>query len=154
MVEARVPRDDALWEESGFVWKGDVDVRLSAFFAGSGEVVVRGGVEGTLDQECRRCLNPVETPVRQDLTMVFVDDEAGEAGEGDAYAFDADGSELDLSSAVREELILAINPYVVCDPGCRGLCPKCGTDLNERACGCTEDEADPRWEALRALKDR
>ncbi|MGB1779712.1 MAG: DUF177 domain-containing protein, partial [Longimicrobiales bacterium] len=57
-----------------------------------------------------------------------------------------------LSKAVREEMILAVNPYVVCEPECRGLCPKCGANLNEGACDCTDDEVDPRWAALRDLK--
>jgi uncharacterized protein len=53
---------------------------------------------------------------------------------------------------VREEVVLAVNPYVVCDPECRGLCPKCGAKLDEGECGCADDEADPRWAALRDLK--
>jgi uncharacterized protein len=55
---------------------------------------------------------------------------------------------------VREELLLAVNQYVVCDPKCQGLCPKCGAVLNEEACGCTDDEPDPRWETLRTLQDK
>ncbi len=91
----------------------------------------------------------------ENLTLVFVEGEVGEdSGDGDEYVFDPTRGELDLSNAVREEVILALNPYVVCDPGCRGLCPRCGTNLNERSCGCAEEERDPRWEALRALKDR
>lgn len=155
LVEACVPPEDGLWEESDLAWAGDVDVRLSAAFAGTGEVVVRGKVEGVLDQECRRCLTPVATDVSADVTMVFVADQGDDGeGEGDSYGFDSGQPDLDLSKAVREELILAINPYVVCDPECRGLCAKCGTNLNEGACDCAEDEADPRWEALRALKDK
>ncbi len=155
LVEVRVPSDDALWHDSELAWAGDVDVRLSVSLAGTGEIVARGRVEGVLDQECRRCLSPVRTGFAEDLTMVFVAGPELEGGEGgDAYAFDAGAPELDLSEAVREETILAVNPYVVCDPECRGLCPRCGTNLNEGECECTAEEADPRWEALRALKDK
>ena len=73
--------------------------------------------------------------------------------EGGVYRIEPDGIELDLSSAVREETVLAANPYVVCDPDCQGLCPKCGTNLNEGSCDCTYDEPDPRWAVLRSLKD-
>ena len=152
LVEARVPGEDGLWRDSGLAWDGDVDVRLTASFAGTGEVVVRGTVGGRLSQECRRCLKAVPTDFEGDLTIVLVAD--GEVGEDwDLYGFDPSKAVLDLSEAVREELVLAVNPYVVCDPGCRGLCAKCGADLNVTTCGCTEDEADPRWEALRALKN-
>jgi len=155
LVEARVPADDGLWEDSGVRWDGPVDIRIRASYAGSGEVVVRGKVSGRLDQECRRCLRPVKEQFDDDLTLVFVSGATGEdTDEGDALVFDAAGGALDLSEAVREEVILATNPYVVCDPECRGLCPRCGANLNEGPCGCSEEEVDPRWEALRALKGR
>lgn len=155
LVEARVPADDALWRDTGIEWNGPVDVRLRASYAGSGEVVVRGSVSGELRQECRRCLQPVVSQYRDDVTLVFVSGLGGEDAEGeDVFLFDPAHGDLDLSNAVREEAILAINPYVVCDPECLGLCPRCGANLNEGACGCTEEEIDPRWEALRALKGR
>lgn len=155
LVEAQVPADDGLWKDSGIRWDGPVDVRLRASYAGSGEVVVRGKVRGALSQECRRCLAPVKGGFEREVTLVFVSEASGEdTDEGEAFDFDPKSGSLDLSDAVREEVVLAANPYVVCDPGCRGLCPRCGANLNEGPCGCTEEEVDPRWEALRALKGR
>jgi uncharacterized protein len=52
---------------------------------------------------------------------------------------------------IREELILAVPEYVLCREECRGLCPRCGKDLNEGPCAC-RPEPDPRWAALEALK--
>lgn len=154
-VEARIPADDPVWEESGVAWDGPVEVQLRVSMAGSGEVVARGRVAGLLAQECRRCLRPVPGKLDEDLTIVFISSETLEQeDEGDVRVFEATGGELDLSEAVREEVILAIDPYVVCDPECRGLCPRCGANLNEEECGCTDEELDPRWEALRALKDK
>jgi uncharacterized protein len=151
-VEASISADDELWQNTDLRWTGDVAVKLRASFAGTGEVVARGSVAGTLRQECRRCLEPVGTPFSSDLTMVFVADGSDEEEESGAYAFEASGSELELGEALREELVLAVNPYVVCDPGCKGLCPRCGTNLNKGSCDCTDDEVDPRWGALRDLK--
>ena len=152
VVEGSLPGDAELWKDIGFAWVGDVVVQIRATYAGSGEVVVRGSANGTLRQECRRCLDSVETPFARDLTMVFVSEPSGDEDDGGVYAFEPEGSELDLSEAVREEMILAVNPYVVCDPECRGLCPKCGANLNEGPCDCTDDEIDPRWAALQDLK--
>jgi uncharacterized protein len=157
LVEAQVPADDGMWQDSGIEWDGPVDVRLRAAYAGSGEVVVRGMVSGGLRQECRRCLAPVAGKFAEDVTLVFTADATEEDPDGgQAFVFDPSSRDLDLSDALREEVILAMNPYmyVVCDPECRGLCPRCGANLNEEACGCTVEEVDPRWEALRALKDR
>ena len=153
LVEARIPPDDALWEGSGLAWSGPVDLRVRVSAAGSGEMVGRGRVTGTLAGECRRCLEPVGAELDEDLTMVFVAGESeADSADAGAFAFDEGSGELDLSEAVREEVLLAVNPYVVCDPECPGLCPKCGANLKEGACGCTEEETDPRWDALRELK--
>ncbi|HSH75036.1 MAG TPA: DUF177 domain-containing protein [Longimicrobiales bacterium] len=155
LVQARVPADDAVWQDSGIEWDRPVEVSLRASYAGSGEVVVRGNVSGQLLQQCRRCLQPVVAGFDEDVTLVFVSKADGrDTDEGDAIEFDPRAGFLDLSEAVREEVILAVNLYVVCDPGCLGLCPRCGTNLNEGACGCAENGGDPRWEALRALKGR
>lgn len=150
-VEAEIASDDELWKDTDLTWSDGVAVRLRASYAGTGEVVVRGTARGTLQQECRRCLEPVRTELAEELTMVFVAD-AERDEQGGAYPFEPVGEELDLSDAVREELVLAVNPFVVCKPECRGLCPECGQDLNEGSCDCTMDEPDPRWAALRELK--
>jgi len=155
LVEAQVPADDVLWQESGIPWDGPVDVRLRASYAGSGQVVVRGKVSGSLAQECRRCLRPVQGKFDEEVTLVFdADATVEESDGGEAFVFDPTSGNLDVSRAVRGEAILALNPYVVCDPECKGLCPRCGANLNEGPCGCTAEEIDPRWETLRAQKDR
>lgn len=156
-VEARVPADHAMWEGLGTDWAGPVDVALEVSLAGSGEVIARGHVHGTLAQSCRRCLEPLEQGFDEDITIVFVDEE--EAGEdeiegGETRVIAPSASELDSSGPVREEVFLAIEPYVVCDPECKGLCPGCGTNLNEGTCSCSGEEADPRWDALRKLKEK
>lgn len=151
-VEASLASDDELWSDLGFAWVDGLDVRLRATYAGTGEVVVRGEARGRVRQECRRCLEPVETPFDGQLTMVFVSEATDDEDDGGVYAFEPLGSQLDLSTAVREEVVLAVNPYVVCNPECRGLCPACGVNLNEDTCDCTKDEVDPRWAALKDLK--
>ena len=60
--------------------------------------------------------------------------------------------ELDLKESIREEVILSQTLLALCMPNCRGLCPQCGTNLNQQSCQCTVEEADPRWDVLRALK--
>lgn len=152
-VEADIPADDELWADTGLGWLGDVRVKLRATIAGTGELVASGTVDGALQQECRRCLEPVRTEVRNRVTLVLVTEDTDVEDDGGVYRIEPSGIELDLSSAVREETVLATNSYVVCDPECQGLCPMCGTNLNEGSCDCTEDRTDPRWAALRSLKD-
>ena len=146
-VDAEIPSDDPLWEGSELSFGGPLHVVAEASVAGSGEVVVRARLEGELARECRRCLDPVKEVVDRDLTLVWAPRD-----ELDPEADDGEIRPLELS-AIREELILGTDRYVVCDPECRGLCPVCGTNQNVGECDCTLEEPDPRWDALRALKN-
>jgi uncharacterized protein len=84
--------------------------------------------------------------------MVFATEQLNEEDDGGVRSFEPEGQKLELSKAVREEMILAVNPYVVCDPDCQGLCPQCGANLNEDSCHCIGDKGDPRWGPLQDLK--
>ena len=153
-VDTRVPADDPLWKDMEVVFDGPVDVRLRATYAGTGEIVVRGTVQGKLRQECRRCLEPVPVALREEVTMVFVPSTSEDVDEdGDVRLFDDHVAELDLSDSVREEILLGTDLFVVCDPECRGLCPRCGVNRNIETCSCVRVESDSRWDALRALKE-
>jgi uncharacterized protein len=59
-----------------------------------------------------------------------------------------------LSPIAEERLQMALPMKPLCRPECRGLCPRCGKDLNQGPCECTTETVDPRWEALRNLKER
>ncbi len=118
--------------------------RLST--AGEGKFYWQASLETVVRAECRRCLAPVNVPIAESLGLVFVHEEEAE-GDDDCYLVPRRASVLDLSEAVREELLLAAPQFVECREDCRGLCPRCGADLNAGACGCAA-EMDPRWEAL------
>ncbi len=84
------------------------------------------GVVLTLDAPmlsyCSRCLREIGSRFNQQLEL--------------HYAVDKLEPVIDLDPDIREEIILsyAINP--LCDVGCKGLCPKCGHNLNEGGCNC------------------
>jgi uncharacterized protein len=151
-VEASLPAVDGLWDDTDLHWHADVVVRLTATLAGTGEIVARGSLQGRLSQECRRCLKPLDIPYEQDVVLVFVSDGSEVGAEDGAFPFEADQAELDLGEAIREEVLLAVNPFVVCDPECKGLCSSCGANLNLSPCSCSKSENDPRWDVLRGLK--
>lgn len=153
-VEADVPADDPRFEDVGFALGEPMRVRLRASMAGTGEVVVRGTLATTLDLQCRRCLEPVAKAWSRDVTWVFAPlDELDDENDSEVRHLPASQSSLDLSNEVREELILETDPYVECREACEGLCPVCGINRNHETCECTLDEPDPRWDALRALKN-
>lgn len=153
-VQARVPAEDPLWDESDLAFASPLEVDLRAQEVTSGEVVVRGRVRGVLGQECRRCLDPVRTEIDEEITLVYAprDLMAQEEEDEEVRLLPPGAQELDLGDAIREELILSLDPYAVCDPECRGLCPRCGVNLNQETCECVSEERDPRWDVLRSIK--
>jgi uncharacterized protein len=53
---------------------------------------------------------------------------------------------------VREQVLLSLPSRTLCQPDCKGLCPRCGQNLNQATCNCNSAEQhDPRWKALAAL---
>ena len=145
-IADQVAPDDPLVVGTGLVLAVPLVVggRLSA--AGAGKYYWQATLKTVFSAECRRCLAPVDVPIAESLGLVFVEEEEAEGGE-DCYLVARRASALDLTEAVREELLLAAPQFVECREDCRGLCPRCGADLNAGPCGCAP-EMDPRWEAL------
>jgi uncharacterized protein len=99
---------------------------------------------------CYRCLDDavLELPIAvteyqatvpddDELTTPYVDDE-----------------QLDVSAWARDAVALALPTKILCRPDCAGLCPECGKNLNEEPHTHEQETADPRWDALEALKDK
>src|SRR6056297_1904906 len=111
VVDARIPPDDPMWAGMDPSWAAPVEASFKVSVAGSGEVIARGRVHGTLQQACRRCLDPLERAFDKDFTMVFVDEEEFDEEteeDGSTRLIASSDKELDLSRAVREEVFLAI----------------------------------------------
>ena len=141
--------DRDAWDLEDVDLKDDPRLVLRIEATGDGAVRVRGRLVADVEQECRRCLDPVQSQVGLDLDLRF-DPEVGPEEETEAlYALDPQAAELDLLPALREELLLAVPDFALCRDGCRGLCPSCGANRNEDECDCRIEATDPRWDALR-----
>ncbi len=162
-LDSMVQGDRSGWRARG---AAHVDVRLERI---ERRVLVRASARAELSAECSRCLTPVtaDLPVDFTLTMVPADEYGDKAGAGEdkshhpvAGSFDARDAEedvytgkvIDLDPFLREQVLLALPGYPVCQDGCKGLCSVCGTNLNERECGCERKVPDPRWAGLAKVK--
>jgi uncharacterized protein len=112
-----------------------------------------GSLRTRIIGECRRCLAPVSSAITADIGVLFTQDPDA-LEDPDSYPLPPEVTVIDLTPAVREELLLAVPQYLECRPDCRGLCPRCGQDLNAGPCGCAPVAADPRWAALEALRGK
>ncbi len=148
-VAGSLAPDDPLFAGLEFELIKPVRVSGQVASAGLGRYYWRGEVETEVRGACRRCLAPVNVAVSAPVGVLFTDDSL--ADDPSAWVIEENATVLDLSEAVREELILSVPAYVLCREDCRGLCPGCGEDLNLRSCACRRS-ADPRWGPLEALR--
>jgi uncharacterized protein len=152
-VDDRVPFD-----EEGVVVIEPVRglLRLTRDHAG---ILVQGDLFTRVRTTCARCLAPAEVDISFTVEeefhpSVFIPggppvppvDEQDPATQIDEHHV------LDIAEVVRQDVAVAIPWNAVCREDCRGLCARCGVDLNSEQCSCA-DEPDPRWAALEALKD-
>jgi uncharacterized protein len=152
-VDGVLAADDAVWQESDVRPREGLHVTGRLSRAGGNRYYFSGRIAGALELPCRRCLKPAVAVVREEVHLLFAEVGAEGAEDPDVYVVPPHASELDLRPAAREQWLLAAPTFVQCREECRGLCSRCGADLNEELCGCPP-VTDSRWDALRALRER
>ena len=131
---------------------------LSIRPTGRGNIHISGRVQAGPELECSRCLKSfvytIDTALDIDLAPVNAMGTAPEhelaGGELDMEFYQ--GEELEPLDYVKEQLLISIPMVPVHSPDCKGLCPVCGTDLNNADCGCSKDKRD-EFGAFSVLKD-
>ncbi|GBC63500.1 hypothetical protein DENIS_4494 [Desulfonema ishimotonii] len=124
---------------------------------------VRGDVETVARLACRRCLREFSVPLRRWFTLYFTRtlpesaENAPEKGDVELTAEETgliqfQGKEIDLRDAIQEQLVMALPAWPLCSADCKGLCPKCGADLNQGDCGCDRQDETSPFAALKNLK--
>lgn len=124
---------------------GPVGVSLMAESTVDG-IVLNGTVSVGWADECRRCLIPIDRIEAMEIDELYQDQVV------DHDAFEIGRDALDLTSTVRDAVVLALaDPPPLCRVDCAGICPVCGADRNETVCGCGTEVRDERWSALEGL---
>lgn len=107
---------------------------------GDGVLVLTGRIRTGYEGDCARCLVPVQAELDVTLSDVFRPKaEEGEAEDENSYPYE--GWKLDISQAIRDNLVLAMPQRLFCREDCSGICPDCGNNLNEKDCGCAAARA-------------
>lgn len=99
---------------------------------------------------CASCGDPVDRPFVPELHACILPE--GTDTEMDDALFYS-GDEFDMDAAAADAVVLNMDMRILCRDDCRGLCPRCGKNLNDGPCGCSAP-VDPRLEKLRALLQR
>ena len=128
-------------------------VRIDATVRNTADVLVmQGKITTCLHGVCDRCAceftRDIELPVDVVLVKELVNEENEDEG---VFSLCADAADLD--EIVRTVFVLNVDSKLLCKPDCKGLCCRCGKNLNEGPCDC-QKEPDPRFAALRQLLDK
>ena len=151
VVDEVLSADDSVWEAGDRKPVGGVRVSGRVSSAGAARFYWHGRLDGEVVLECSRCLADAHAHVTDEAHIIFAEQGSDDADEPDVFVYSRDAYDLDLRPALREQWLLAAPAFALCRPDCKGLCPRCGTDLNAGPHECAEQSSDPRWEALRKL---
>ncbi|AUS95967.1 hypothetical protein CDQ84_02620 [Clostridium thermosuccinogenes] len=111
----------------------------------SGVIKLDGSLEADYTAVCYRCLKKIDRRMKLDIKEEFVD--ASKDTDGEMYTYE--GKYIDLGKALKDNIVLNLPMKQVCTSDCKGLCPKCGENLNEKECSCKEEYINPQMEVLK-----
>jgi uncharacterized protein len=123
-----------------------------------GEIQVKGHMAVAMEADCDRCLEPAKVPIDSDFELYY---RPVEEGYGEEVAIDQseaemgfyEGDGVELNDVLREYVLLALPMQRVCNDNCKGICPVCGQNRNQKDCGCHTEAVDDRWAALKQLSE-
>lgn len=133
-----------------------VDVEISH----QGQLLnLNGHINTAVKGNCSRCLEQVVVPVECSFAeqLLYAKDVSLFShlaiGEVEEKYFIYDNDTLDITDIIRESILAVLPQKILCRDDCRGLCPKCGKNLNQGQCDCDLHEVDPRLAILAKLKE-
>ncbi len=122
------------------------------------KIIISGRISAALLMPCSRCLTPYTERLEDDFALEYLPEPDFQDHEEDIELDEADldisyytGHSIALNEVLREQLLLRIPLQPLCRQDCAGLCPSCGTNLNEDSCGCDTRQRDSRLAVLEKL---
>ena len=118
----------------------------------AGVLVMTGSITTCIHGTCDRCATAFDREINLPINVVLVTEMANEENE-DEWVFPLEGDSADLDDIVRTVFVLNLDSKLLCKEDCKGLCHRCGKNLNEESCSC-QKELDPRFAALKQLLEK
>ncbi|KAF0146464.1 MAG: hypothetical protein FD156_132 [Nitrospirae bacterium] len=124
------------------------------------ELIIQGEITAKAEFECSRCLKSYTDEICVPVGVTYHPlEELKPEGKYEVKEDELDtdfyaGDEFDLLELIKEQIVLNVPMKLLCSEACKGICPKCGTDLNINKCNCSLTEVDSRLEILKDLLRR
>jgi uncharacterized protein len=125
-----------------------VHVKGSIYSTGDG-FFLDGKLFYSYRDSCARCLAEVEGEIETEISGKILEDEESKLEESDEKLIAYRNDEIFLDEIITDAILLSMPMRIICREDCKGLCPKCGKDLNKEECECQSDDVDPRLAKLR-----
>lgn len=137
-------------------------IRIDVQLHKAGEFIhMKGQVQIRVALDCGRCMERIERDLQERFALTYIRELPEiEDAEKDGVELNAedmglmlfDGEKIMLDETVQEQVVLAIPYRLVCSEDCRGLCSRCGRNLNTGVCNCGDQQAENPFSALKELK--
>lgn len=149
-ISREIPLEMTCFESrmGSFAITTSTPVSLRIRNAGPGKAKLEGGVKLMFQTGCDRCLAEVPTvlDLQFDRTVVL----GAEGEDADELSLTED-RQLDVETFVHNEILVNWPAKILCREDCKGICPVCGQNLNERECGCDTFVPDPRMAVIQDI---
>ena len=157
-LDVALPEEALDLGTSAEVWSGPVTVRANLHVDRSGRgLLISGAFAGGVSLVCSRCLESFGFQA-EDRFQVYCEaapqaqlEEERELSNDELDVTYLEEGRINTDHLLRENILLSLPIQPLCHEDCQGLCPRCGANLNQGACGCTEARVDPRLQILRKL---
>ena len=118
----------------------------------AGVLMMTGEITTCIHGTCDRCAADFDREITFPIEVVLVTEMANEENE-DEWVFPLEGVSADLVDIGRTVFVLNLDSKLLCKEDCKGLCHRCGKNLNDGPCNC-QKELDPRFAALKQLLEK
>ena len=129
-------------------------VTLRIMNLGNRRLELEGKAKLALEIPCSRCLDPVRVDLEFEIIRAIDFNESDNHDE-EVETLDeqpyVSGYNLDVDQLVCDELILNLPMKVLCSEDCKGICNRCGTNLNHETCDCDKRSLDPRMAVIQDI---
>ncbi len=133
-------------------------VRIRIEKAGGNKFILEGSLAGGCQLRCDRCLVSYHRDLNSEF-RVFLALKDPAAAETELEVLDEDleveflqGMEVDVDAIIQEQIDLSLPMKLLCTESCRGLCSRCGVNLNQERCSCPAEQGHPGFSKLRNLR--
>jgi len=123
-IEEEIPASSWELNSSDITFVNSILLK-SKFFRVRNEIVAQTLVTTHRDVVCSRCLQQARQVIEQSFTKNYKDSEVGEC--------------LEINDDIREDILLNFPMQALCKQDCKGICSRCGVDLNHQECNCQQE---------------